>query len=338
MHSRTRKALIAAVLLFGLSVEPLVTSAQGGAWSYTGLGGEYVNAVAIRPLSPATVYAGTRNGLFKTVNGGLDWVTQNLGRSYFVYALAIDPGAPDNVYVGTNGGVFKSDNDGADWGKVDSTLAYSLAIDPMTPTTVYAGTSSSGVRKSINGGADWGPAAAGLPTVPVRTVAINPQATDVLYAGTDLGIYKSIAGGSHWDLANTGIPADLTYVYDMVVDPISTTIVYAGLYQFGVYKSTNEGESWSPANDGFPGYVGYAHEIVIDPINPAIVYAGLGTGVFKSTDRGDSWSSMSTGLTTQDVRSLAMDSTCTTLYAGTGGGGVFVWRAARVVYLPLLQR
>jgi hypothetical protein len=329
--------LVAAVLLLGLSANPHPTS-RAGVWTYAGLGGEYVNALAVSQLSPATVYAGTRNGVFKTVNGGSDWVTQGLGRSYFVYAVAIDPVTPQNVWVGANGGVFRSASDGAAWARVFITVTYSLAIDPVTPTTVYAGTNDGGVWKTVDGGAGWSPAASGLPGSPVRSLAINPQATAILYAGTDTGIYKSVDGGSVWSPANSGIPPDLTYVYDLIVDPITPTTVYAGLYQFGVYKSTNGGESWSPANNGFPGSVGYAHEIVMEPGNPSILYAGLGAGVFKSTNGGGNWSDMSTGLTTRDVRSLAIDSTGTTLYAGSAGGGVFAWQPAVVLYLPLLRR
>jgi photosystem II stability/assembly factor-like uncharacterized protein len=328
MQSKIQKALIVAVLVLGLSANPHLISAGSNVWTYAGLTGEYVNSVAISPLSPTTVYAGTRNGVFKTSNGGSNWVMQNLGDwyGYFIYAVAIDPNVPSNIYIGANGGVFKSANDGTNWSRINNTYAYSLAIDPITSTTIYAGTSSSGVLKSIDGGANWSPAATGLPNSPVRALAINPQATSILYAGTDTGIYKSINGGSNWSLANTGIPPSLTYIYDLVVDPITTTIVYAGLYEFGVYKSTNEGASWSPSNNGFPDPQSYAHEIVIDPINPSILYAGLSNGVFKSTNGGGNWSSISTGLTTQDVRSLAMDSTRTTLYAGSGGGGVFIWQ------------
>jgi photosystem II stability/assembly factor-like uncharacterized protein len=338
MQKQDQRALIAAVLVLGLLANPSPTCAGGGVWTYTGLAGEYVNAVAVSPLSPATVYAGTRTGVFKTVNGGSEWVTQGLGRSYFVYAVAIDPVTPEKVWVGANGGVFRSASDGAEWARVFITITYSLAIDPVTPTTVYAGTNDGGVWKTVDGGAVWSPAASGLPGSPVRSLAIDPQATAILYAGTDTGIYKSVDGGSVWSPANSGIPPDLTYVYDLIVDPITPTTVYAGLYQFGVYKSTNGGESWSPASNGFPGGVGYAHEIVMEPGNPSILYAGLGDGVFKSSNGGGNWSDMSTGLTTRDVRSLAIDAGGPTLYAGSAGGGVFVRQPAVVLYLPLVRR
>jgi hypothetical protein len=46
--------------------------------------------------------------------------------------------------------------------------------------------------------------------------------------------------------------------------------------------------------------------------------------VFKSTNGGGAWSAVNTGLTNIYVQALAIDlATPSTLYAGTGGGGVF---------------
>ena len=46
--------------------------------------------------------------------------------------------------------------------------------------------------------------------------------------------------------------------------------------------------------------------------------------LFKSSDSGGSWTAVNTGLTSADIRALAIDpSNPATLYAGTAGGGVF---------------
>lgn len=61
------------------------------------------------------------------------------------------------------------------------------------------------------------------------------------------------------------------------------------------------------------------------PVATRTLYAGTyGNGVYKSTDAGFSWSAMNSGLSDQDVLSLAIDPTNnSTIYAGTQGGGVF---------------
>ena len=62
-----------------------VLHAQGG-----GPPGGEVNALAIDPSNPATLYAGTeRGGVFKSTNGGSSWTAVNSGLTItFVPALA----------------------------------------------------------------------------------------------------------------------------------------------------------------------------------------------------------------------------------------------------------
>ena len=69
-----------------------------------------IRALAIDPVTPATLYAGTYSGgVFKSTNGGGSWsaVNAGLGNSN-VQALAIDPVTPATLYAGTRGNsVFK---------------------------------------------------------------------------------------------------------------------------------------------------------------------------------------------------------------------------------------
>lgn len=119
-----------------------------------------VVALAIDPSTPATLYAGTDGGVFKSANGGDSWSASNTGIwSTYVHALAIDPSTPATLYAGTGGySVFKSTNGGTSWSfsntGIRSTYVYALVIDPSTPATLYAGTNA-GVFKSTNGGTSW---------------------------------------------------------------------------------------------------------------------------------------------------------------------------------------
>jgi photosystem II stability/assembly factor-like uncharacterized protein len=64
--------------------------------------------------------------------------------------------------------------------------------------------------------------------------------------------------------------------------------------------------------------------LAIDPTNPTILYAGdLRTGCYRSSDGGQTWHKMSNGLHTRAVKSLAISSDGSTLYAATEGEGVF---------------
>ena len=52
----------------------------------------------------------------------------------------------------------------------------------------------------------WTPASNGIPTVPVSSIAIDPQDSNTLYAGTDIGVYQSTDGGANWAPYGTGLP------------------------------------------------------------------------------------------------------------------------------------
>jgi photosystem II stability/assembly factor-like uncharacterized protein len=82
-----------------------------GVWTAvnTGLTASRVQALAIDPLTPTTLYAGTQDGgVFKSTDGGEAWSGINTGLTATdVRALAIDPLTPTTLYAGTqDGGVF----------------------------------------------------------------------------------------------------------------------------------------------------------------------------------------------------------------------------------------
>jgi photosystem II stability/assembly factor-like uncharacterized protein len=194
-------------------------STDGGAsWSWAGSGipassvdqSLFVNTLAVDPLIPGTIYAGTGaqglmargNGVFKTTNGGASWKSAGLGGGFSrVDILAIDPQHTSTVYAravtwppdpnGCCGWLFKTTNGGASWTAANSGLpnyVTALAIDPENPGTLYAG-SRAGVFRSIDGGANWNAVNDGLTSLSVTSLAINPQDSSTVYAGTADGVF-----------------------------------------------------------------------------------------------------------------------------------------------------
>jgi cysteine-rich repeat protein len=229
----------------------------GSSWSAVnaGLTDTNVNALAIDPTTPTTLYAGTYSGgVFRSLNGGSSWSAVNAGlTSTSVLALAIDPATPTTLYAGTYDGVFKSLNAGSSWSVVNtgltSTSVLALAIDPATPTTLYAGTGG-GVFKSLNAGSSWSAVNTGLPSTSVLVLAIDPVTPATLYAGTyDAGVFQSLNGGGSWSAVNTGLPNEP--VRALAIAPTTPTTLYAGpnaagntFSGDGVFRSLNGGSSW----------------------------------------------------------------------------------------------
>ncbi|HEX2270583.1 MAG TPA: SBBP repeat-containing protein, partial [Pyrinomonadaceae bacterium] len=135
-----------------------------------------VRALAIDPVTPATIYAGTSgNGLFKTTNGGTNWSPINNGLS-----------------------------------GSEATFVNTIVIDPSNPATVYAGHGAQNfaglVSKTTNGGGLWSPVTNGLPPISVNVLVMDRTAPSTLYAAVaDLGIFKTTNAGGQWTEANVGL-------------------------------------------------------------------------------------------------------------------------------------
>ncbi|MDT7605152.1 MAG: hypothetical protein QOF61_3149, partial [Acidobacteriota bacterium] len=63
------------------------------------------NAVAINPLAPATLYAATNLGVYKTTDGGATWAASNNGlANKIINGVVVDRLTPANVYAATSSG------------------------------------------------------------------------------------------------------------------------------------------------------------------------------------------------------------------------------------------
>jgi hypothetical protein len=101
----------------------------------------------VDPITPSTIYAGTRlGGVFKSTNGGGLWTPINNGLpELHMFSLAIDPYDTNLLYVGTEEGIYRSRDAGMNWEAFSAGLpplaVNALAIDPVESDHIYAGTS-----------------------------------------------------------------------------------------------------------------------------------------------------------------------------------------------------
>ena len=188
--SRSWRALLIPIVVILGPTSAGVAAAQSGTWISNGPEGGTINALAIDPQTPSTLYAGTSGGgVFQSPDGGASWRAINTGLTIpYINALAIDPQTPSTLYTGTNGaGVFQSPDGGASWRAINSgltdTIIKALAIDPVSPSALYAGASMGGVFLSTDGGASWSAINTGLTSTYIFALAIDPQTPSTLYAG-----------------------------------------------------------------------------------------------------------------------------------------------------------
>src|SRR5260221_13289976 len=76
--------------------------AQAGVWESGGPDGGTVQALAIDPMTPSTLYAAARGaGILKSTDSGSTWAATNTGLfGLCVVALAIQPTTPSTLYAG----------------------------------------------------------------------------------------------------------------------------------------------------------------------------------------------------------------------------------------------
>lgn len=108
-------------------------------------------------------------------------------------------------------------------------------------------------------------------------------------------------------------------VSSLLVDPVTPSILFAGLDGAGIYRSTTSGGSWLAAT--LAPVTMRIKALVIRPGDSTKLFAATyGGGVYRSTDSGVSWSACAnTGLANLNVLSLVSDSSGK-LYAGTEAG------------------
>jgi uncharacterized repeat protein (TIGR02543 family) len=254
---------------------------------------------AINPKSPSTMFAGTNEGVFRTVDGGTTWTECGTIPAQTtqpaVNSIAIDPLTPTTLYVSTNGhGVFRSVNNGGSWKDINSDLTrnqicWEIAVDPKMPTTVYAVTQSY-VCRSVDSGATWKALGKGSTLEGVSYFAVDPLTPTTLYAIGYVSsfsrrvILRSTDKGTTWKALSLDLTG-LDYL-NFTMSPKDPTRLYVRANSH-LFLSANRGDTWKAIDAGLTNKV--ANSIVVDPKLKTTLYVGTSSGLFRSTNSGTTW-------------------------------------------------
>ncbi|HET8675215.1 MAG TPA: hypothetical protein VFO63_05470, partial [Blastocatellia bacterium] len=112
---------------------PIFKSTDGGvSWTAinTGITARVITVLAIDPVSPEIIYAGSDRGIFKSTDGGNSWTVPNGDITRFaVNDIAIDPVTPSTLYATTNGGgAYKSTDSGSTWSRINNGLFFNKVL------------------------------------------------------------------------------------------------------------------------------------------------------------------------------------------------------------------
>ncbi len=245
-------------------------SVGGGIWKTTSAGQTWtpvsddwlnmaVSSLAMAPSNPAVMYAGTGegfwnldaimgNGIFKSVDGGLNWdllaSTESNSAFRFVNRIAIDANDANVVFAATNTGIYKSIDGGSTWVKsfqgtystTNGTYAHrvqDLRMSPSNSNVLIAGVNDYGVIQSFDGGQLWKLV---HPLTEGRIeVCISALDNDIMYALTEeSNLSMSVDGGDNWvDVSFSGASTDYLsnqgwYNNTMVANPVDKSKLFIG--------------------------------------------------------------------------------------------------------------
>jgi photosystem II stability/assembly factor-like uncharacterized protein len=141
-------------------------------------------------------------------------------------------------------------------------------------------------------------------------VTIDPNDPNTFYAGAEpVDLFVSRDAGAHWSrhasvwedprvatVFNPGADVE-PYLRNIIVDPKSSTTLYATLHVGYILRSVDSGESWELMDNGVDHDI---HALVIDPTNTDRLYlasggdghrrgTASGRALYRSEDRGASW-------------------------------------------------
>ena len=128
-------------------------------------------------------------------------------------------------------------------------------------------------------------------------------------------LYKSLNGGKKWKEIYR---SDFYRFYDMVIDPVSPSTLYAGTSAY-LFKSIDAGATW----ERLPAEIS-SWALLIHPKTPRMLLAAGSQGVFYSTDGGANWAQSANGLDSQIVNCLDWHLKKKSLFATTVNGGVYI--------------
>jgi photosystem II stability/assembly factor-like uncharacterized protein len=261
------------------------------------------------PNDTNIVYAGTTEGLWRTVDAGKTW-KRVTAPNIIVNDVMVDPRQSSHVLLATDrSGVLSSTDGTKTFTATNRGFAHrqvsAVVADENDTNTIYAGVVNDkefgGVFVSNSGGSDWRQITDGLAGKDVFTLGLGNDG--MLVAGTNRGIYALNRGQSGWRTTGAvvtekgvkvppktkkGKPTFRTeYVKSEMSGRVNQIDLKPGLWfaaaSSGLYKSADNGKTWR----GGP-MLGETGFLSVQTLDPNVVAATL-NAVIVSKDNGVSW-------------------------------------------------
>jgi len=152
----------------------------------------------------------------------------------------------------------------------------------------------------------------------VKTIAVNPHYSNIVYAGTSNRLYRSVDRGEYWE--------DVFSVYGdgrlefITIDKCDSNIVYIATSN-GLFKTVDAGDKWRRVFKGIGEEEKGVLSVAVHSFDSNLVYAGTKKGMFSSKDGGRNWHKLSPGFGDAKVRFISpSDTHSDVIYVATSKG------------------
>jgi len=254
------------------------------------VGWQHIHGLGIEPADRIILYIATHGDFYHSHDGNPPFKVDIVRADYMAFNAPPSAGIPlyasGHPSTGGNTGLIRSTDGGQSWESVAKVLEppvdfHAMTVSKSDPNVIIGFDSGGrGLFKTVDSGKTW--ETLQYPDY-ISALAISPNDSQMVFAGTGKGIFQSNDGAKSWIQLDEykGITI-LAMSFD------ENGVLYAS-NQFGLLRSSDLGETWEKINK--PDLT--ITSIAVDSQNKIIYIAGYSSQgfqeVYRSLDDGASW-------------------------------------------------
>jgi photosystem II stability/assembly factor-like uncharacterized protein len=285
--------------------------------------GSGVTAIEVDPTNSEIVFAGGNDGVFRSIDGGLNWINVLPENNFGVNEILVNPENTQIISVASDEGFYRSVDGGTEWTEWFNQKSYDVKCNTADASIMYLVKNNSGLDicefySSTDFGYSWNLQSTGWysSTDAARfdggaRIGVTPADANRVYAyligeakENDygfIGVYKSEDGGNSWTLPNGPAGGPYTATHQNLAYGYPDWTYHQGFYNCGFMVSETNADQiligglnmWKSNNGGatftsVAGYVGGPLEMHVDMQDFRAIngnyWASCDGGIYKSND------------------------------------------------------
>lgn len=234
-------ASVSAILYYDGMVEPQFTDNNSMLDKTKIVDWRHVHGLGLDPTDSSLLYIATHGDFYQSISGAPPVKVDKIRADYMAFNAPKISGYPlyasGHPNTGGNTGLIKSNDGGINWKHVSDVIQppvdfHAMAVGTQNPDMLIGFDSGArGLFKTIDAGKTW-ETLQGPPFEYISALAISPDNSDLIIAGTGNGIYKSEDGGHTW-LKLSAYPKLAVYALDFD----SQGVLFASIKTKGIVSS-----------------------------------------------------------------------------------------------------